>query len=546
MKDASLLRTPLRSLRLIPVTAALGLSLGAGACSLLVEQRAVQCERDNDCAKFTDAICSKENVCVSKTAAKCSTHKECIERLGDDYICAAPDSECKTLKSNECQTIVGAPASDDALIIGSIAPTTGVDQGIGLPIENGIRVALGDFKKASGELGVKTRPLVLVGCDDKSSLDTGVVAATHLVSLGAPAIIGAAFSGITVGVKDVTVSAGTLLISPSATAVGIGSLVDNSLVWRTVPPDTYQAKAISLYVDTNLKPKVGTVPALKVAVLHRGDPYGTDLSKAFESDLILNGQRPTDPSNESNYLRFDYGDPDDPANHPPKLVEAISATLELAPHIIVLAGFSEAVTDLFVPIEKDWPTMTPRPFYVMTDGVVGDALRDNIGQNENLRLRVTGTTPGRARSNPLFQAFASNYNTRFSDGGAEVFGTAEAYDATYLIAYAAASIGDQPVTGPKLAQALGKMVPPGMPINVGVEAMPQALELIRAGQPIDFTGASGPLDFDLGKGEAAGDIQIWCLPEGLDGRAQSAALSGLYLDAANEAALQGKLGAVCF
>ncbi len=549
MKEAALLQTATRSLsRRLSLLTVLALSLGAGGCSLVIDENGTQCEVDADCTGFAAAVCSADKVCVPSPEANCTAHSDCAQ-LGKDYVCVASEGACKDLKSELCQTVVGTPAADNALIIGSIGPTAGVDEGIGVPIENAIRVAVSDFKDASEELEDKPRPLVLVGCNDDSSTDTAVGAAEHLVSVGSPAVIGAAFSGITLGVSDVTIPAGALLISPSATAVGIGSLVDNSLVWRTAPPDSYQAHAISLYIDDHLKPQVGAVPALKVAVLHRGDAYGAELAKTLEGEMILNGARPTDAVNANNYLRFDYGDPDDPANHPPRLEEAVTEALALEPHIIVLAGFSEAVTDIFVPIEKDWnpdPMVAPRPFYVMTDGVVGSALWDTIGDKDELRLRVTGTMPGRARSNPVFQAFASNYSANFSGGGAEVFGAAEAYDAAYLIAYAAATVDEgEPVTGERLAQGLGKLVPAGTPLNAGPDGIAEALDLLRSGDQIDFTGASGPLDFDLGKGEASSDIQIWCLPEGLDGRAQSAALSGLYLDAADENQLQGSVGSVC-
>lgn len=552
MKDAALLQTVKRSLlRNLSLLAALSLGLAAGGCSLIVDENGSQCEVDADCSAFGEAICSPDKVCVAASGAGCTTNTECAQRFGKDYVCVPAEGACKDLRSENCQTVVGTPAADDALIIGAIGPTSGVDEGIGVPIENAIRVAVGDFKDAAAALDDKPRPLVMVGCDDESSTEAAVAAAEHLVSVGSPAIIGAAFSGITLNVSDVTIPAGALLISPSATAVGIGSLVDNSLVWRTAPPDSYQAHAISLYIDDFLKAQVGAVPALKVAVLHRGDAYGAELGKTLEDEMILNGARPTDAVNNANYIRFDYGDPDDPQAHPPKLEEAVAAVLDLHPHIIVLAGFSEAVTDLFVPIEKDWappadPDPPPRPFYVMTDGVVGSALWDTIGDQNELRTRVTGTTPGRARSNPVFQAFASNYAESFTDaGGAEVFGAAEAFDAAYLIGYAAATIPEGPVTGQKLAQGIGKMVPPGSPIDAGPDGIAEALQLLRDGETLDFTGASGPLDFDLGKGEASADIQIWCLPAGLDGRAQSSTLSGLYLDAANDTQLQGSLGSVC-
>ncbi|HSN98733.1 MAG TPA: ABC transporter substrate-binding protein [Candidatus Nanopelagicales bacterium] len=536
----------LRSLRrLLPPAMAIGLGLFASACSVIVDTNADQCETDADCAAIGGRVCSADRVCVASSGQSCSANSECVAQLGKEYVCAVSEGVCKNLRSDECQTLVGLPAADGAMVIGAIGPTSGLDEGIGLPIENSIRVALGDFAEASESLSDPPRPMVMVGCNDDSSSELAVAAAEHLVSVGSQAIIGAAFSGITLAVKDVTIPAGALLISPSATAVGIGELVDNSLVWRTAPPDNYQAKAISLYIDQYIRPQVTAPAPLKVAVLHLGDAYGSELALALEDEMILNGQRPTHSTNVGNYLRFDYGDPyDDTMGNPAKFEEAVTQTLALAPHIIVLAGFSEAVTDVFGPIEEGWNATDPRPFYVMTDGVVGSALWETIGQNGDLRLRVTGTTPGRATSNPVFAAFAENYNGSFSAGGAEVFGSAEAYDAAYLIAYAAATLGNDPPTGQRLAQALGQMVPPGTPIDAGPAQIPDALELLRSGGKFDFTGASGPLDFDLGKGEAAADIQIWCLPSAADGSAQASTRSGLFLDAADET-IKGMIDSVC-
>ena len=131
MKDATLQQTAARILvRLVHTLAVLGAGLCAGACSLVVEQSASQCESDADCVGFGAAVCSAEKVCVSALGAPCATNQECVGRLGPDYVCVASESLCKSLRSDQCQTIVGAPASDDALIVGSIGPTGGLETNV--------------------------------------------------------------------------------------------------------------------------------------------------------------------------------------------------------------------------------------------------------------------------------------------------------------------------------------------------------------------------------------------------------------------------------
>jgi hypothetical protein len=78
-----------------------------------------------------------------------------------------------------------------------------------------------------------------------------VKVARHLVNdLGVQAIIGVAYSGITISFATaVTVPAGVLAISPAATSVLITSLDDKGLVWRTSPSDRFQGRAAALLVS---------------------------------------------------------------------------------------------------------------------------------------------------------------------------------------------------------------------------------------------------------------------------------------------------------
>lgn len=530
-----------------PLIAALCLPLLSTACTLIVDRSADQCESDADCAAFPGTACSKDNVCAPPP---CNTNADCTPA---NTICVQRDHLCASLLSAECTTIEGDYKNKDALILGSILPTS---QTAGVSIENGIRLAIHDFEQTSNGLPpvpgeTAPRPLVLVGCNDNSDADTAVAAASHLVDLGLPAIIGAAYSGITIRMAtEVTIPGGVLAISPSATSAALTDLSDNNLVWRTSPSDIYQAQAMDLYLPQVVEPDVRATLSLmpgdkvKVTILNKGDSYGSGLGKAVEKDLILNGAPALDTSNAGSYVRFDYGDPDDAQNNPTKYDQAVTQVLDDTPHILIILGTTEVVTDLLKPIEDGWPSGLPyRPTYVLSDGGVVNELWETVGTDDALRRRVTGTIPG--TTNILFNAFRSEYNSQFMDGTSpDVFGSAGAYDATYLLAYGAVSLGAEPITGPALVESLKKMVPPGATVDVGTDAINGTLMTLANGGSINFNGASGPLDFDVTTGEAPSDIQIWCMPKGVDGSAQSAIGSGLYLDAGSNA-LQGTIGAVC-
>ena len=98
----------------------------------------------------------------------------------------------------------------------------------------------------------------------------------------------------------------------------------------------------------------------------------------------------------------------------------------------------------------------------------------------------------------------------------------------------------KPLTGPNLAQGMAALVVDGgAPVEFGnVTTISDTLKKLQAGQGINVIGASGSLDFDLSTGEAPSDIQIWCLRQGLDKKAEKGINSGIYLDAASMA-LQG-------
>lgn len=529
--------------------------VGSPGCSALVDTDADQCTVDTDCeargTAFAGSRCV-EGVCVAPGGSGCTTNQECLTSLGDYHVCNKGKGTCVSLLSTECTTVEGDYADDAAFIFGSILPTQGADAPTGRPIENSIRLAVGDFETVSNGLppvapGAPTRPIVLVGCNDGSDTDTAVLAARHLVDdVGVSAIVGAAFSGITIKVAtEVTIPAGVLLISPSATSVAITSLVDGGLVWRTSPSDVFQASALAEYVpllEQTVRAELGLAAGepVRLAILHKGDAYGTGLGGALEKVLQLNGASALDGSNQDNYVRFDYGNPDDPGVNPTKYAEAVATALDLAPHIILVFGTNEGVVDVFEPIEQQWGAVQPapgyKPRYLFSDGGLINDLWDYVGANDELRQRIGGTVPG--TDNILFKSFKSQYTTKNTDGTSpDVFGAAGGYDATYLLAYAAVTLGSTPISGAGLASGLGKMIG-GSSVDVGSSGINDALAPLLAGGAIDFNGASGPLDFDLTTGEAPSDIQIWCLPKDGAGKAQAGAPSGQFYNAAT-GALEG-------
>jgi branched-chain amino acid transport system substrate-binding protein len=281
---------------------------------------------------------------------------------------------------------------------------------------------------------------------------------------------------------------------------------------------------------------------LKLAVVHKGDAYGTGLADALFSSIRYNDA--TAAANGANYQSIDYGNTDAP-DAATKYANAVDAIVAYQPHVVIVIGTSEGVTQVFGPLENKWPsTVAYKPHYILTDGTQIPELWPIVGTDADRRKRIVGTVPGSTA--PDFTKFQKDYRARISDGTTPDQYTAAAYDAGYLLMYALAGIGDSFPSGPNMVLGLDRVVPPGTLIEVGAGQIGAAFTIL-SGPPkdhINYQGASGPLDFDITTGEAESDIQIWCVQADASGKASAFVNSGCYYDAATKT-LQNIDAAVC-
>ena len=554
-----------------------GLMLGIASilmsCSLnRVEQNA--CKVDSDCAKLggnlacassgfceerkTPKTCTQDSQCGSglvclgngSCGEGCANTQACVDQIGDFNICRQSDRKCVGLLSKNCKDVLQDKPDDykhdQAFFVGSVLPTTGDDIPTGLSAQNGIELARSHFQSSAQGLpalpgGSGTRPIVHIACTDNGSSDTAVESAKHLVNnVQVPAIIGAAYSGITIRMTtEVTIPAKTFVISPSATSAAITDLQDDGLVWRTSPSDVYQSAGLAAYaklVEQDIRTTLGLLAAdpVKAIILNKSDAYGAGLADALAKQLELNGAPALDPKNKGNFERFDYGNPDDPQANPTKYNDAVNKALNLKPHVISILGTTEMVNEIMAKIETGWTETAYRPLYLLPDGGLVTTLWDYVKDNDALRKRITGSVPGTA--SPLFNSFASEYSSKFTGdvSSPDIFGAAGGYDSMYMLAFAAASIQDGKINGEKLRDGMKLMVGGNTKIQATANDVNKGLGLVTKNQAIDFDGASGTLEFDVEKGEAPSDIVIWCLGKDSQGNATSGSSSGLLYDAANK------------
>jgi ABC-type branched-subunit amino acid transport system substrate-binding protein len=162
----------------------------------------------------------------------------------------------------------------DRLILGALMPMTGDLQAYGETSLNGIKLAVMHVNRGGGVLGQNMA--VEVG-DTQTTPQSGIDAAKKLISVeGADAIVGALSSGVSIPVaQSVTSQDGIPQISGASTSPVITGLDDNDYMFRTVPSDAFQGKALAEVVDAD---GLGNV-----ATLYINNDYGEGLSDSFSS-----------------------------------------------------------------------------------------------------------------------------------------------------------------------------------------------------------------------------------------------------------------------
>ena len=137
--------------------------------------------------------------------------------------------------------------------------------------------------------------------------------------------------------------------------------------------------------------------------------------------------------------------------------------------------------------------------FLFTDGTKSQAMFDDLGV-ENFE-GMYGTAPGapNAEFTAAFEAAGGDPDAAY---------VREGYDAAYVIALAAVAANS--LSGADIAANLRFVSnAPGEEIGFGPEEFARAVDLLEAGDDIDYVGASGPVAFDVNGDLASGSVEVW-------------------------------------
>lgn len=364
------------------------------------------------------------------------------------------------------------------LKLGALMPLTGGLQAYGESCLNGVRMAVDEANAAGGVLGA---PVSLVVGDTQTRSQPAIDAAKRMVSVeGVHAIVGALSSGNTIPVGLTVAKEDRIpLVSPASTAPTITTLEDDDFVFRTVPSDAYQGVGLASLV---MEQGIGNV-----AVLYVNNDYGDGLAKSFQarySELggSISGMAAFEPNKES--------------------YRGELASVGNADALLLIAYPDDGgISILRQSLEEGFFDR-----FVFTDGMKAEKVIETIGAS-NLE-GAFGTAP-RAMESDAAATFQSLYEAAFGELPPRPFIDAS-YDAAVLLMLAAEKAGT--TSGLAIRDALRQVANgPGTPVGPGEIA--RALELIRAGEEINYIGAAGELEFDE-NGDVAGTFEHWVIANG--------------------------------
>jgi len=363
-------------------------------------------------------------------------------------------------------SIAASPVYAGEVKIGVLNALTGPIPDLGAVILEAEQAAAAHINANGGMWGGDT--LVLASGDSGCDAKAGVDAATKIVNVEqASIIVGPICSGATMGATQaVTIPAGVVNISPSATSPAITGLDDNDLVFRVCPSDAYQGVTIA-----KLARSMGYS---KLAATYANDDYNAGLHDVFvKAFKELGGTITGDQMHEANKASY----------------RAELATLSSGgPEALAIFAYynGSGITMLRQSLENGFFSK-----FIGGDGMIAQEVIDEIGADNLADAVFTKGTADESSSH--FKTFAGLFD-RPSDPY-----TAQAWDAVMIAALALESAGS--ATRDLIAHVRSVANAPGVEVGPGDWAKAKAL--LAAGKDINYQGIAGANEFDA-NGDVAG------------------------------------------
>ena len=388
-----------------------------------------------------------------------------------------------------------SPDQTQTVRIGLIVPLTGDLGPDGEDRRDGAGLAIREVNAAGGVL--PARRIELFVADSASTVDRGVMVARDLAAANVVAIIGDAASSSTLEIlREVTQPLMIPHVSGHSTSSRLTEFqqmrpIEERWFFRTVPDDAAQGPALAQAMfDEGCR---------NLGIAYVDNDYGAPLADSLRQAFMA-----WSASVAMGGIFAEVILPEGVASYPSEaatLAAAVPTDPTLGPSCVALIAYS-ASGGRFLRSWADLPPGTPMVSFFGADALRRPGFVDEAGSCDLVR-GFRGTAPITDPASPSHNEFVDRFQITFDRDAASV--TSPAYDAAAIMLLAIAAAGS---TDP--AQIRAQVVPVSSPPGtvVGAGDLATALRLIRAGEDIDYDGASGPVDVDE-VGNVAGNYELW-------------------------------------
>jgi len=381
--------------------------------------------------------------------------------------CGSEDDDSDNTADDTESSAPAAAKGDGVLNIGMLLPQTGDLAYLGPPEFAGVELAIQEINEAGG---VNGKPVKSSRADSGDGTpDIAGASVDSLLGDGVDTIIGAAASGVSLSVIDKITGAGVVQFSPANTAAAFDTYDDKGLYFRTAPSDRLQGQVLA-----NMAVEDGFS---NVAVVARQDAYGEGLAEQVVETLEEQGAT----------VAADILYAADAQNFTAEVNELAAAK----PDAIVLVAFNETTKIIPQLISKGLGPQDVQLYFV--DGNMADYSSEKFDLTG-----VKGTFPAPAEVDEEF-----NNKLKSIDKGLKDFTYGpQSYDATMLTALAAIAAGDD--SGEAIASEIVNVSKDGEACSTFADCV----ELLEAGEDINYEGVSGPSDLNDSGSPSAATIGI--------------------------------------
>ncbi|MCX7961937.1 MAG: ABC transporter substrate-binding protein [Burkholderiales bacterium] len=366
--------------------------------------------------------------------------------------------------------------------IGGVLPLTGSMAPITKKIAQAAELAIEHINQGGG---IKGCPVQFILRDDQGQPTVGVDAAKYLVEVErVAAFTGTISSGIT-GPIISSVTAPSRVVQITCCSTASAFTLDGrsgGYFFRTIPTSKTQAYATAT--------ETARRGFKRTAVIYVNTDFGTDMLRFYRQAVAKLGG--------DIVVEVPYND-----NQPSYRAE-VTRALAAKPESLLLIGFpKDAVT-----IVREWLSLGgPRQVALnnsmrtmdFVNGVGARFVEDFFGMDN---AQVAG---------PHVDAFNRLFEEKYK-ADTKGPGIHTQYDAVMVLGLAMNIAKD--LTGPSIRDAVRQVhAPNGTVVGTGPAEFRKALELIRAGRPIKYHGATGPIEFDA-NGDVTGPALVWRITNG--------------------------------